>query len=128
MHAACLPIIPCAALTKHVRPQVLYIFKVCALMMATGTSDPVRRATQKGWSDALPFLTSASSAGGDYPDGIYCEVYGGARCAAWYQAAVSAADDCTIGEADSLSVKMALDICTQLAPQETLILGEGRAL
>lgn len=92
---------------------------VCALMMATGTSDPVRRATETGWPDALPFLTSPRSAGGDNPtEAIYCQVYGGARCATWYEDAVRAGDDCTIDEEGSLSAKMALDNCTQLAAGE----------
>lgn len=88
-------------------------------MMATGTSDPVRRATVKGWPDALPFLTSPRSAGGDNPtEAIYCQVYGGTRCATWYEHAASADDDCTIDEDGSLSSKMALDNCTQLAAGE----------
>ena len=49
-------------------------------MMATGTTDPIRRATDKTWSNTLPLLTIEGSAGPDNAaDAIYCQVYGGAE-------------------------------------------------
>ena len=86
-------------------------------MMATGTTDPIRRATDKTWSDTLPLLTIEGSAGPDNAaDAIYCQVYGGAECASWYTNSISTTDgNCKIGEANELSVKRALDNCTMLA-------------
>ena len=104
---------------KHVWLQILYTLMVCALLMATGTHDPVRRAITKGWPDALPYLSSPGSAGEDYAtEATYCGVYGDTRCLTWYTDAIAPGDDCTIGEEGSLSVKMALDNCTQLAAGE----------
>jgi hypothetical protein len=108
-------------------PQVLFILIVCVLMMATGTTDPVRRATDKGWKEALPLLTIPGSAGPDNDgDAIYCEVYGGTACGTWYTLSLQSGDECTIGEASKLSVKMALDNCTQLAAGE--VWGECNAV
>ena len=86
-------------------------------MMATGTTDPIRRATEKSWSNTLPLLTIEGSAGPDNAaDAIYCQVYGGAEGASWYTNSISTTDgNCKIGEANELSVKRALDNCTMLA-------------
>ena len=67
-------------------------------MMATGTTDPIRRATDKTWSNTLPLLTIEGSAGPDNAaDAIYCQVYGGAECASWYTNSISTTDDRWIG-------------------------------
>jgi hypothetical protein len=89
-------------------------------MMATGTTDPVRRATDATWRETLPTLTIPGSAGPDNDaTAIYCQVYGGAACNTWYTVSLSSGDGCTIGEANKLSVKAALDNCTQLATGES---------
>ena len=77
-------------------------------MMATGTTDPIRRATEKSWSNTLPLLTIEGSAGPDNAaDAIYCQVYGGAECASWYTNPISTTDgNCKIGEANELSVRL----------------------
>ena len=99
--------------------QVLFILIVCVLMMATGTTDPVRRATEKGWREAIKGLTIPGSAGVDaVADTTYCEVYGGTACNRWYSDSLASDDLCTIGEASKLTVKDALDNCTALAVGE----------
>jgi hypothetical protein len=95
---------------------VLFVLIVCVLMMATGTTDPVRRATDNTWSSTLPTLTIPGS--DPNGEGIYCEVYGGTDCVQWYTDSLASNDDCTIGEANKLSVKAALDNCTQLMTGE----------
>ena len=45
---------------------------IMVLLMATGTTDPVRRATVKGWDQILPALTTPGS-DPDGSGGTYCE-------------------------------------------------------
>ena len=98
---------------------ILFVLIVCVLMMATGTTDPVRRATEEAWPETLPTLTIPGSAGPDNDaTAIYCQVYGGAKCNTWYVSSLASADSCTIGEANKLSQKAALDNCTALMTGE----------
>lgn len=55
---------------------------VVILMMATGTTDPVRRATDLSWEDTIKGLTADGST--EDGAGIYCDVNGGTACNAWY--------------------------------------------
>ena len=87
---------------------------VCVLMMATGTTDPVRRATDNAWATTLPTLTIPGSDPHGTGTEIYCQVYGGTACQTWYTNSLASGDLCTIGEANKLSQKAALDNCTAL--------------
>lgn len=60
---------------------VLFIMIVIVLMMATGTTDPIRRATDAAWDDTIKGLTIDQDG-----SGIYCENYGGTACGTWYAA------------------------------------------
>ena len=55
---------------------------VVILMMATGTTDPVRRATDASWEDTIKGLTAEGST--EDGAGIYCDVNGGDDCNTWY--------------------------------------------
>merc|ERR1719453_1986717 len=55
---------------------ILFIMIVIVLMMATGTTDPIRRATDATWDDTIKGLTVDHGDG----SGIYCQVYGGTDC------------------------------------------------
>jgi hypothetical protein len=67
----------------------LYIMIVVVLMMASGTTDPIRRATTEGWTETKKSLTLAGSDG--TTEGIYCETQTQAPdCKAYYAAAKTA--------------------------------------
>jgi hypothetical protein len=51
---------------------VIYIMIVVVLMMASGTTDPIRRATTETWDETRQSLTLGGS-DGEGSEGIYCE-------------------------------------------------------
>ena len=52
----------------------LYLLTVIVLLQASGTTDPVRRATEKNWAEILPTLLLRGSDGEDtIPSGAFCE-------------------------------------------------------
>merc|ERR1719326_2775767 len=94
---------------------VLFVMVVVVLMMATGTTDPVRRATDATWEQTILTLTSTGT--DPNGDGIYCQVYGGADCTTWYGTggAVNTEDDCPLNEGGSnLDTQQALNNCTRV--------------
>jgi hypothetical protein len=69
--------------------QGLYIMIVVVLMMASGTTDPIRRATTEGWTETKRSLTLEGSDGTS--EGIYCETQTQAPdCKIYYAAAKKA--------------------------------------
>jgi len=67
----------------------LYIMIVVVLMMASGTTDPIRRATVEGWTETKKSLTLEGSDGTS--EGIYCETQTQTPdCKAYYAAAKTA--------------------------------------
>merc|ERR1719316_1775550 len=88
--------------------------------MATGTTDPIRRATDAGWKDTLKGLTAPGS--DPLGEGIYCQVYGGDACNTWYgpTGALSTSDTCAVGMDGQPSVAAALQNCTMLHSGEVL--------
>lgn len=80
-------------------------------MMASGTTDPIRRGTTEGWDEILPVLTS-SAAGEE----SYCEsqVTISSDCDHFFKSAAAAGDKCKLGEGDTISINQALANCSQL--------------
>lgn len=87
--------------------------------MATGTTDPIRRGTDKTWEHTLQTLTGPKT---DPNGGIYCQEQGGEACNLYYHHAVErtgTGDACDLDEDGKLTVMDALNNCTQLAPGQS---------
>ena len=64
---------------------------VMILLMATGTTDPVRRATTESWDVILPTVAVPGSYPDTDPDGTYCEYQAtGTACSTFYTDAKAA--------------------------------------
>jgi hypothetical protein len=91
---------------------MLYIVIVVAIMMATGTTDPIRRTTSEGWPDIKATLTLPGTDGTS--DGIYCETQPvSSACGMYYAAAKSATSTCKMGREDP-DVRAGLLNCTAI--------------
>jgi hypothetical protein len=94
----------------------LYIAIIVVVMMASGTSDPIRRAAFESWETVKPTLTIKES---DGSGGIYCEtmVESGA-CKDWYtktSTIAASAPKCSIGGEGGITVEAALNNCSRTA-------------
>lgn len=100
---------------------VLFVLVVVVLMMATGTTDPIRTATEAAWDQTLPTLVGPKT--DPNSDQAYCEAYGkGDDCARWYgneaDGAVARApgSTCALGP-DTLDWHLALNNCTAVGDE-----------
>jgi hypothetical protein len=90
----------------------LYIIIVVVVMMASGTTDPIRRATTEGWDETRQSMTLVGSDGTS--DGIYCETQtASTACTTYYALAKSATDSCNLGVTDT-DVRNGLLNCTAI--------------
>ena len=101
--------------------QFLYIMIVIVLMMATGTTDPVREATVETWDEVLPGLTLPGSnpdGDGTAAGGTYCEKQTeGSACTTYYTSSEAApynagAAQCLMTE--PITQMQALNNCSML--------------
>ena len=91
----------------------LYIAIIIVVMMASGSSDPIRRASESAWSDVKPTLTVTGS---DGASGIYCETMT-KGCKPWYTGVKDAKyKDClaAISKARGITVDATVNNCTAL--------------
>jgi len=107
----------------------LYIAIVVVIMMASGSSDPIRKASKEAWADVKPTLTiegsATAGADGALSDKSYCEsdVVLSTACTTFYTSMftlASSASGCHIGDTKQTTqgagttIKMALDNCTTM--------------
>jgi hypothetical protein len=107
----------------------LYTAIVVVIMMASGSSDPIRKASKEAWVEVKPTLTIEGSAseGGDgaLSDKTYCEsdVVGSSACTTFYKSMftlASSAAGCHIGDdkqttqGGGTTITMALNNCTSM--------------
>jgi hypothetical protein len=96
----------------------LYVMIVAVLMMASGTTDPVRRATDEGWDHILKTVTIPGSGEGD---ATFCETQitlpGSIDdCTGWYERAAYGDDTCPIGETGQPTVTEVRALCKVVCP------------
>eukprot|EP01051_Picozoa_sp_SAG22_P009261 SAG22_NODE_761_length_7410_cov_16.687868_2_plen_627_part_00 len=96
----------------------LYVVIIIVVMMASGSSDPIRRASTSAWDDIRPQLTVKES---DGAGGRYCEtMVEGGGCKAWYDKMSKMetnAEGCLIGNTagGGIAIEAALNNCTQVS-------------
>jgi bacterioferritin-associated ferredoxin len=107
----------------------LYIAIIVVIMMASGSSDPIRKASKEAWADVKPTLTiegsATAGADGALSDKSYCEsdVVVSTACTTFYTSMftlASSASGCHIGDIKQTTqgagttISMALNNCTSM--------------
>jgi hypothetical protein len=107
----------------------LYIAIIVVIMMASGSSDPIRKASKEAWADVKPTLTvegtASEGADGALSDKTYCEAdtVVSTACTTFYTSMftlASSASGCHIGDdkqttqGAGTTIAMALNNCTSM--------------
>ena len=113
------PITPPHNYLTNPTAQLFYVMIVVVIMMASGTTDPVRRATDKAWPSTRKTLNTPGSdgSGSNDADAVYCRnnVDTNPVCSRFWALGEVVNDGCPIGLPNYMSVYTATQNCSAAA-------------